>query len=876
MRLTATPSGGKPGGFWPLRDLPVVLWLLATVAVVLLHAVIPAPRWLMIHLLLLGAVSHSILVWSRHFADALLHLPARAGDRRRQSARLALLNGGVVLVVVGVLTDRWLVTAAGASAVALAVLWHAAVLVGQLRSALPARFAMTVRYYIAAAALLPVGALLGTLMARGGDDLTHERLLLAHVGLNVLGWLGLSVMGTLVTLWPTMLRTRIAPGAERAASRALPVLLSAIVVTATAALTGVLTAATVGVGLYLVGLGVLAVPFARTAVAKPPPSFGTRSVLAGLLWLGATLVLLAVALGTSRTWEQAHDRLVDLTPALAAGFAAQVLIGALSYLLPVVLRGGPAAVRAATGVLDHGGPLRLVLVNLGLLTALLPVPRTVRTLATVLVLGGFAAFLVLIAPAARASRLVKSGAPTPPPTPGPSGRGSGFAVVGLAAVLLVVAAGVAADPAALTGVVVPASSGVVATGRTTQVEVVAAHMRFTPSRIEVPAGDDLVITVRNADPETVHDLVLDSGATSGRLAPGARARVDAGVIGRDAQGWCSVVGHRRMGMVLDIVVQGGETTAAAGGDATPDTGAMTPGRAAGRIDFMATPGTAFRAYPAALSPRPPSHLHRLTLTVEEVVREVAPGDTQRLWTYNGSIPGPVLHGAVGDHFEVTLVNHARMGHSIDFHAGEVAPDEAMRTIAPGASLVYRFTATRAGIWMYHCSSMPMSAHIANGMFGAVVIDPPGLPPVAHEYVLVQSELYLGPQGGPVDVDKVAAERPDAVVFNGYVNQYDHRPLTARAGERVRIWVLDAGPDRPTAFHVVGAQFDTVYVEGRYLLRPGGLGDLGGSGGSQVMALAPAQGGFVELTFPAAGHYPVISHLIVDAERGAHGLVAVTP
>ena len=194
----------------------------------------------------------------------------------------------------------------------------------------------------------------------------------------------------------------------------------------------------------------------------------------------------------------------------------------------------------------------------------------------------------------------------------------------------------------------------------------------------------------------------------------------------------------------------------------------------------------------------------------------------------------------------------------------------MRTIAPGESLVYRFTATRAGAWMYHCSSMPMSAHIANGLFGAVVIDPPDLPPVDRSYVLVQSELYLGPQRGTVEVGMLRAERPDGVVFNGYANQYDHRPLTARVGERVRIWVLDAGPNRATAFHVVGGQFDTVYAEGDYRLRPDA-----GAGGSQALALAPSQGGFVELTFPEAGHYPFVSHSMVDAERGAHGLIAVT-
>jgi nitrite reductase (NO-forming) len=246
--------------------------------------------------------------------------------------------------------------------------------------------------------------------------------------------------------------------------------------------------------------------------------------------------------------------------------------------------------------------------------------------------------------------------------------------------------------------------------------------------------------------------------------------------------------------------------------------------------------------------------------------------TQTLWTFDGTAPGPTLRGTVGDVFEITLVNEGTVGHSIDFHAGAVRPDEVMRTIQPGGRLVYTFTATRSGIWLYHCSTMPMSAHIANGMFGAVIIDPPGLAPVDREYALIQSELYLGAQGAEVDVEKLQAREPDLVVFNGYANQYAARPLAAVTGETVRFWVLAAGPDVSTSFHVVGGQFHTVYKEGEYLLRDGGST---GTGGSQALDLAAAQGGFVEVTFAEAGHYPFVSHVMSDAERGARGIVAVT-
>jgi nitrite reductase (NO-forming) len=283
---------------------------------------------------------------------------------------------------------------------------------------------------------------------------------------------------------------------------------------------------------------------------------------------------------------------------------------------------------------------------------------------------------------------------------------------------------------------------------------------------------------------------------------------------------------------------------------------------------MADPGPAFAARDATAPVAGGERVHRVELRVQEVVREVAPGVRQQLWTFNGTAPGPVLRGRVGDTFEITLVNDGSVDHGIDFHASALAPDRPMRPIEPGERLTYRFTATKAGIWMYHCSTMPMLLHIGNGMYGAVIIDPPELPAVDREYVLVQSEFYLGPDGQPGDLAAMRADQPDAVVFNGYASQYSHRPLAAAAGERVRFWVLDAGPNRATAFHVVGAQFDTVYREGRYELRPGD------PGGAQVLELAPAAGGFVETAFPEPGHYPFVSHVMVDADRGARGSVTV--
>ncbi|RYB92491.1 copper oxidase [Nocardioides glacieisoli] len=879
MTTLQTPSGTRAGeptrgtrGFWPIRDLPVVGWLLAAVVVALVHQWVPEPRWLLLHLLLLGAAGHAILVWSRYFADTLLRGPAT--PRREQSIRLATFDLGAVAVTIGVAFDGWLLVLVGAVAVALVVTWHVVSLARGLRGRFRSRFAPTVHYYLAAGSLLPVGATLGVWLARGLADPLDARVRIAHAGINVLGWVGLTVLGTLVTLWPTMLRTRLAEGAEKTSRAALPVLVAGIGLVAAAAWTDQPRVVALGLLTYLGGVLVLVRPMIAAARAKPPGSFPTWSVGAGVLWLVAMLAWVSVRVAAGGQWDDVSRALHDAAPYLAAGFVAQVLLGALSYLVPVVLGGGPAAVRTANQALDSGGALRVTLANVGLVWCLLPVPSVVRVVASVLVLGALASFVPLLL---RAVRLRHRGEASPAAAVRPRGQNTGLAAVGVALAALAVAVGGAVDPAAL-GRVGSADAGVAPTGRTVEVEVVAREMRFTPDRVEVAAGDRLVITVRNESAGDVHDLVLETGADTGRIAPGEETVLDVGVVGRDLDGWCSVVGHRQMGMTFTVEVTGGRSDGAAGGDA--ERGAVEPAghehhghdASGAPIDAAGDPGPDFAAYDPVLPPLAPGRVHRRTFRITEQQAEVAPGVTQEVWTFNGTAPGPVLRGRVGDRFVITLVNDGTMGHSIDFHAGVRAPEEVMRTIPPGESLTYRFTATRAGVWMYHCSTMPMTAHIANGLFGAVVIEPPGLPPVDREYVLVQSEQYHGANGAVADLDKVAAEDPDAVVFNGYPDQYAHEPLRARTGERVRLWVLDAGPSRASSFHVVGGQCDTVFSEGAWQL--GSRSGPSRDGGAQVLPLLPAQGGFVELVLDEPGDYPFVSHVMVDAERGARGVLQV--
>ena len=421
-----------------------------------------------------------------------------------------------------------------------------------------------------------------------------------------------------------------------------------------------------------------------------------------------------------------------------------------------------------------------------------------------------------------------------------------------------------------------AAQDVSPTGNTVNATIKVEGLRFVPDTVDVTPGDRLVITLDNTA-DQVHDLVLATGQTTGRIAARAKGTLDAGIVAGPIEGWCSIAGHRAQGMVFHVTAGGAAAgahqhgggqskPAGSGKDAVPDYSAQLP--------------AGFKAFDAALPPAPSSPdggpmTHRHTFTVKEQVMPVGAGVTQRRLTFNGQVPGPVLRGKVGDTFEITLVNDGTMSHSLDFHAGITPPDQAMRSINPGESLVYTFKAQHSGIWLYHCSTSPMSLHLASGMHGAVIIDPPGLAAVDREYVIVASEVYLGPEGGEPNTDKIAAKTPDLMTFNGVAFQYHQQPLKAKVGERVRFWVMAAGPSLPTSFHTVGLQFDQVFFEGAWTL--GGPNRIGAawSGGSQALGLQPAQGGFVECVASEPGHYVFVTHSFADMEKGAHGVLEVS-
>ncbi|MCY7418761.1 MAG: multicopper oxidase domain-containing protein [Chloroflexi bacterium] len=263
-------------------------------------------------------------------------------------------------------------------------------------------------------------------------------------------------------------------------------------------------------------------------------------------------------------------------------------------------------------------------------------------------------------------------------------------------------------------------------------------------------------------------------------------------------------------------------------------------------------------------------MHDIDLPIRDATIEVAPGRTVAAWTFGGTVPGPVIHVKVGDLVRVHLTNETQMTHNIDFHASQTAMDDQMVAIAPGATWTYTFTAEYAGVWMYHCGTGPALLHIANGMFGMVIVDPiDPLPTVDHEYALVQSEWYLGENGQATDYTKAsaAAPSPDFVVFNGVANQYKNHPLAVQPGDDVRFYVLDAGPNVDSSFHVVGTIFHRVMKEG--ILTDAATN---GGWGSQAVDLAPAQAAIVDLTIPESGMFVFVTHAFDFVQLGAIGVL----
>ncbi|MGV3539093.1 MAG: copper-containing nitrite reductase [Rufibacter sp.] len=263
------------------------------------------------------------------------------------------------------------------------------------------------------------------------------------------------------------------------------------------------------------------------------------------------------------------------------------------------------------------------------------------------------------------------------------------------------------------------------------------------------------------------------------------------------------------------------------------------------------------------------------LEVTEVVKKLADGVEYTFWTFGGAVPGKFIRIREGDEVEFHLMNHpdSKNPHNIDLHAVTGPGGGANSTFtAPGHETVFSFKALNPGLYVYHCATAPVGMHIANGMYGLILVEPEeGLPPVDKEFYIMQGDFYTKGDFGapglqPFDMAKAMKEEPTYVVFNGSVGALTgEKALTAKTGERIRLFVGNGGPNLVSSFHVIGEIFDKVYMEG------------GSKTNTNVQTtLVPAGGAAItEFKADVPGNYVLVDHSIFRAfNKGALGMLKV--
>ncbi|WP_445665868.1 multicopper oxidase domain-containing protein [Fodinibius sp. AD559] len=300
-----------------------------------------------------------------------------------------------------------------------------------------------------------------------------------------------------------------------------------------------------------------------------------------------------------------------------------------------------------------------------------------------------------------------------------------------------------------------------------------------------------------------------------------------------------------------------------------------------------------------------THDVRIDILAQEI--EVADGVKYEAWTFGGTVPGPVLHVKEGDRITFTMKNRSDeevtiteptkegspfmqqvaqnnfmnaeeatmpMPHSMDFHAGTVAKDDKWRTIGPGESIKFDWVANYPGSYIYHCGTPSVLMHTAMGQHGVVVVSPKDGYDTGYEvdkeYVVVQSEYYLKKGSGDMyqyDFEAAQNRNPSHVVFNGHQTILHDQPLKANAGDRIRLHVSNNGPSGTSSFHVIGAIFDRVWLEGHPFNEMRGM---------QTVLLGASSSATIDLIVPEEGKYILIDHEFADAEKGATGTLKAGP
>lgn len=416
----------------------------------------------------------------------------------------------------------------------------------------------------------------------------------------------------------------------------------------------------------------------------------------------------------------------------------------------------------------------------------------------------------------------------------------------------------------------------------TNVTVTASEFKFSPTSIQVPLGQKVTFTLNNTG-VVEHDVTIQAAGFSLTAAAGKSATGD---FTFDRAGtfdfFCSIPGHKDAGMKGTLTVV--DPAAAAAPVASAASMADMPGMSAASTSAVAPD---IKPLPADLkslpAPQMAGPLNRtepayvtFDLTTEKVTAQLADGVAYDYWTFNGTVPGPMLRVLEGDTVEIDLRNAPDAGvtHSIDLHAvtGPGGGAKVMQ-IAPGADGAFRFTALNPGVYIYHCATPMVAQHIASGMYGMIVVEPKaGLPKVDQEYYLMEGDFYLQGQRGDTglrafDLNKMLDERPDYVLFNGGVGSLTgDNALKAKVGDTIRIFFGVGGPNLTSSFHVIGAVFDRVYPEGSLTSEPE----------TNVQTTHVSAGGatMVEFTAKVPGTYSIVDHSLGRMEKGAAAQIVV--
>jgi nitrite reductase (NO-forming) len=356
-----------------------------------------------------------------------------------------------------------------------------------------------------------------------------------------------------------------------------------------------------------------------------------------------------------------------------------------------------------------------------------------------------------------------------------------------------------------------------------------------------------------------HDIVFDGQGPAGSSPHvfGKGASTNIAFVATKAGDYvyfCSVPGHRLAGMEGQFLI-------------TPQPPPQTVTEA--DISHLATD------VPPPIGKRPPQTV-RVDLVTVELEGRLAEGTTFGYWTFNGKVPGPMLRVRVGDTVEVHLKNadNSAMVHSVDFHAATGPGGGAVSTQTnPGEEKSFKFKALIPGLYVYHCATPMVAHHIANGMYGLILVEPEGgLTPVDREFYVMQGEIYtegaFGQHGSQeFNVEKLLNERPEYFVFNGSVGSLTRlHPLQAKVGETVRIFFGVGGPNYTSSFHVIGEIFDKAYNLGSVLSEP--------LRGVQTVTVPPGGAVITEFKVDVPGNYTLVDHALSRAERGLIGILHV--